>query len=117
MGKKPSELSSVRYTSAMPARGRPSPPAKMRSSVFLARKAEKTCSPNTQRKPSATFDLPDPFGPTMAVTPVGKTNSVLVAKVLNPCISRCFSRIAAALYLVLGQEATLKTLDSTQVLD
>ena len=34
--------------------------------VFLARRACCPCSPSTQRTASATFDLPLPFGPTIA---------------------------------------------------
>ena len=33
------------------------------------------CSPKTQRIASATFDLPEPFGPMIAVVPEVKSNS------------------------------------------
>jgi hypothetical protein len=42
---------------------------------------------------SATLDLPLPLGPTMAVMPLSKTNSVRVAKVLYPWSSSLFSRM------------------------
>ena len=68
-GSQPFELSKVIVAEAMPALGRCSEPAKIMSSVFLPRKRPYDCSPNTHRSESAMFDLPEPFGPTMAVTP------------------------------------------------
>ena len=41
----------------------------------------------TQRMASTTFDLPQPFGPTMAVIGSGKEMVVLSTKDLNPQIS------------------------------
>src|SRR5215831_7527676 len=46
------------------------------------------CSPSTQRMPSATFDLPLPFGPTIAVMPGLNSSTVRGAKLLKPCSSR-----------------------------
>ena len=80
MGSQPSLLSSVRETSAIPDLARRRPPAKIMSALDLPRSVRILCSPNTQRMPSAMFDLPLPLGPTMAVTPVGNRNSILVAK-------------------------------------
>ncbi len=65
----------------------------MTSSAFLPRRSLTLCSPRTQRKESATLDLPEPFGPTTAVMPRllpdGGRNSMVVfsAKDLKPMIS------------------------------
>ena len=63
----------------------------MTSSLFLPRKVLRLCSPRAQRIASATLDLPDPFGPTMAVKPLfspstipEKINLFLLAKDLKP---------------------------------
>ncbi len=77
-------FSNVSETSAMPRRGRVVLPVKIRSSVFLTRNSLYDCSPITQRTASATLLLPEPFGPTIAVTPRSKMKSVRFAKVLNP---------------------------------
>ena len=42
------------------------------------------CSPMTQRMASEMFDLPEPFGPTMAVISSPKLRTVLSGKDLNP---------------------------------
>ena len=52
------------------------------SSVFLPRSRVYDCSPSTHRSASATFDLPAPFGPTMAVMPGANSKNVRVANVL-----------------------------------
>src|SRR5579863_7156568 len=74
----------VRETSAMPRGLRPSVPLKMTSAISPPRRALADCSPKTQRMASETLDLPQPFGPTMAVTPGWKFREVLSAKDLNP---------------------------------
>src|SRR6266487_6926312 len=74
----------VSDTSAMPSGLRPSVPLKITSAISPPRKALADCSPSTQRMASETFDLPQPFGPTMAVTPGWKFKAVLSAKDLNP---------------------------------
>ena len=81
-GSQPVELSKSTSAEAMPARGRCSEPAKIRSSVLLARSKLYDCSPNTQRSASAMLDLPEPFGPTMAVIPSENSKVVLATKVL-----------------------------------
>ena len=48
----------------------------MTSSIFAPRSARARCSPSTHRTASDTFDLPHPFGPTMAVTPGSNTRCV-----------------------------------------
>src|SRR5215204_5721303 len=93
MGSQCSVLSSVAVTSARLWAGRLVDPTKMRSSLLRARKASMLCSPSTQRSASATFDLPLPLGPMMAVMLPSKLNSVFVAKVLKPCKVRRFRRI------------------------
>ena len=75
---------SVSDTSAMPIGLRPSVPVKITSAISPPRKALADCSPSTQRMASETLDLPQPLGPTMAVTPGWKFNAVLSAKDLKP---------------------------------
>src|ERR1700690_4015785 len=85
-------LSKIISAEAIPARGRCSEPEKIMSSVFLPRNNKYDCSPNTQRKESAIFDLPEPLGPTIAVMPPANSKTVRVAKVLYPCNSRDLRR-------------------------
>ena len=76
-------------------------PAKIISSAFLPRRFFIDCSPITQRIASAMLDLPEPFGPTIAVTrgtlssPLEKekSNTVLLANDLKPLISIFFRNI------------------------
>src|SRR5512141_2771014 len=91
-GSQPAVLSKTISADAMPARGRCSEPEKIMSSVFLPRKRPYDCSPSTHRSESATFDLPEPFGPTIAVIPLANSNTVREAKVLYPCNSSDFRR-------------------------
>src|SRR5574341_792043 len=85
----------VNDTSANPSGLRPSVPLKMTSAISPPRRALADCSPNTQRMASETFDLPQPFGPTMAVTPGRKFIEVLSAKDLNPNMVKFFRYICA----------------------
>src|ERR1041385_4087453 len=71
-------------TSAILLGLRPSVPLKITSAISPPRSALADCSPSTQRMASETFDLPQPFGPTMAVTPGWKFKEVLSAKDLKP---------------------------------
>src|SRR6059036_3449995 len=59
-------------TSAKPSGLRVSVPLKMTSAISPPRNAFADCSPSTQRTASSTLDFPQPFGPTMAVTPSWK---------------------------------------------
>ena len=59
----------------------------MTSSILAPRSILARCSPNTHRTASETLDLPQPLGPTIAVTPESKVIVVLSANDLNPCIS------------------------------
>src|SRR5882672_7810661 len=77
----------------MPIGLRPSVPLKMMSAISPPRRALADCSPSTQRMASDTLDLPQPLGPTMAVTPGRKFNEVLSAKDLNPRTVRFFRYI------------------------
>ena len=92
-GSPPSALSRISETSAIPARARTAPPEKIISAVDLPRSVRSLCSPRTQRTASATLLFPEPLGPTIAVIPSEKWNSVLVANDLYPCNVRCFNRI------------------------
>src|SRR5687768_15177847 len=89
----PSSLLRKRVASAKPERERFSEPEKITSSAFLPRSSLRLCSPSTQRMASATFDFPEPFGPTTAVMPlvvaegVRKSNSAFSANDLKPTSS------------------------------
>src|SRR5579883_3557228 len=93
MGRRPSLLSNVTETSASPSGLRFSFPAKITSSIFPERRLLLLCSPSTQRKASIKFDLPDPFGPTIAVMPPPNDNVVGSANVLKPKHLICLSFI------------------------
>src|SRR3954454_11700600 len=84
MGNAPSVLSIVRMTSARPRGGRPDVPAKMTSSILPPRRVLAPCSPITHASASTTFDLPEPLGPTTAVTPGSKAKVVGCANDLKP---------------------------------
>ncbi len=60
---------SVSVTSAIPSGLRFSVPLKITSAISPPRSALAEVSPNTHRIASTTFDLPQPFGPTIPVTP------------------------------------------------
>src|SRR5258708_32239860 len=62
----------------------------MTSSIFLPRRSRAWPEPSTHLIESTMFVLPDPFGPTIAVTPPSKSISVCRAKVLKP--SNCRDR-------------------------
>src|SRR3979411_2793558 len=62
----------------------------MTSSIFLPRRSRAWPAPSTHLMESTMFVLPDPFGPTIAVTPPSKSISVCRAKVLKP--SNCRDR-------------------------
>src|SRR5690242_14215530 len=56
----------------------------MTSSILPPRSALAPCSPSTQAMASTTLLLPDPLGPTTAVTPGSKRSVVAEAKDLKP---------------------------------
>ena len=75
IGSSPALLSKCSETSAMLTGFRAEEPWKITSSILAPRMARARCSPSTHRTASDTFDLPDPFGPTIAVTPRSKAKS------------------------------------------
>ena len=85
-----STLPTVSETSAMPNGLRASVPLKMTSAISPPRRALADCSPNTQRTASDIFDLPQPFGPTIAETPGRKFSVVLSANDLKPSAVKLF---------------------------
>ena len=75
-------------TDAIPSGFRSRVPAKITSSIRAPRRLLADCSPRTQLMASLRFDLPQPFGPTMAAIPEPlNLNSVRSQKDLNPWIS------------------------------
>src|SRR3989344_4737132 len=78
------ELSKTNLTAARLALGSVAAPFHIRSSPRFPRMLLIDCSPRTKRNASATFDFPDPFGPTIAE--IGELNSkpFFFAKDLNP---------------------------------
>ena len=83
----------LRLTSAMPSGWRAWLPLKMTSSMDAPRRLLALCSPRTQEMASEMLLLPQPFGPTMPVTPPWKTSSCLSQKDLKPTISTVSRRI------------------------
>src|SRR5256885_417075 len=81
----------------------------MTSAISPPRRLLADCSPSTQRTASTTLLLPEPLGPTMAVTPGAKSNAVLSAKLLNPTSSRRLSMRASKNVHHRGTEGTEKT--------
>src|SRR5262249_34871665 len=63
------------------------------SCICSPRRLLALCSPSTHVMASTTLLLPQPFGPTMAVTPVSKASSERSGKLLNPASSSLLSRI------------------------
>src|SRR4029450_882454 len=82
-----------RRTSAAPVGLRASEPLKMTSSILSPRRLLADCSPSTHVSASATLLLPQPLGPTMAVTPRSNASSERSEKDLKPLISRGSGRI------------------------
>ena len=80
-------------TSAAAVGFRASLPPKITSSMRSPRRLFALCSPRTHVKASTTLLLPQPLGPTMAVTPLSNVSSDRSGKLLKPAISRRFSRM------------------------
>src|SRR3982074_118143 len=57
----------------------------MTSSTLAPRRSLARVSPSTHLNASTVLLLPEPLGPTTAVTPASKRSSVRWAKVLQPC--------------------------------
>src|SRR6195952_2155841 len=82
----PTAHSSVSTTSARLRLGRVVVPAKITSSISPPRRLRALASPIAQRRASATLLLPQPFGPTIPVSP-GRISTVAGSgKLLNPAI-------------------------------
>src|SRR3954454_4009297 len=77
-------------TSAMLREGRLTDPEKITSSMAEARIDLNEFSPMTQRIASTRFDLPQPFGPTMPVSPGSQKQPVGSTKLFKP-MRRSFS--------------------------
>ena len=75
-------------TSAAAVGRRASLPPKITSSIRSPRRLRALCSPRTHVMASMTLLLPQPFGPTMAVTPPSNASSARSGKLLKPAISR-----------------------------
>src|SRR5690606_38432416 len=72
-------------TSARPTERLPVAPWKMRSVLSSALNAAALPPPVVQRSASMMLDLPDPFGPMIAVTPGANSIVVRSPKLLKPC--------------------------------
>src|SRR6478672_5505314 len=81
---RPSELSKMSSTIALPTGLRPDDPEKITSVSESPRSRLAALSPMTQRIASMMFDLPQPFGPTMPDMLVGKCSVVGSTKDLKP---------------------------------
>src|SRR5258708_20666356 len=66
--------------------GRPVVPAKITSSISPPRRPRALVSPIAHRRASTILDLPQPFGPTIPVSPGRISTPVGSAKLLNPVI-------------------------------
>ncbi len=86
----PSELSSTSSTSASWLALRPWPPPKMTSCIVWPRTASGDCSPSAHRTASVTFDLPEPLGPTITLTPSANDSFVRSGNDLKPLRVRDF---------------------------
>src|SRR5207247_8826460 len=80
----------VRETSAKPTGLRVSAPLKITSAISSPRSDLADCSPRAQRTASSTFDFPQPFGHTNAVTPTCKLKTYKLSNVLKPKLSITF---------------------------
>ena len=77
-------MSNVIDTYAKPTGFRASVPANITSSILEPRSCFALCSPNTHLTASATLLFPEPLGPTIPVIPFWNSNTILLAKDLNP---------------------------------
>ncbi len=98
---------SLRRTSAADVGFRTSLPPKMMSSMRSPRRLLALCSPRTHVRASTTLLLPQPFGPTMAVTPSSNVSSARSGKLLKPAISRRWSRMNPLSFVSSRQKTAL----------
>ena len=90
-------LSITTSTSAKRLGDCPFPPAKITSRICCPRTAVGLCSPSAQSTASVMFDLPEPFGPTITLTPGEKVSRVRSGKDLKPF------RLMAFRYIEIGK--------------
>src|SRR6266568_3089789 len=95
----------VTETSANPTGLRVSAPLKITSAISSPRSDLADCSPSAQRTASSTLDFPQPFGPTIAVTPSWKLKTVLSANDLKP-------KSSSDCKCILGQNPRLGSLNT-----
>src|SRR3989344_8721922 len=88
------ELSNTTFTPARLLLGRVGDPPQIKSSPRLERRDFIDCSPRTKRNASATFDFPEPLGPTMAEIREANAMSVFFPNDLKPTSSMDFKYIA-----------------------
>ena len=98
VSKMPVLLSRMSDTCAKPMGLRFSVPPKMTSSILPPRSVFVRCSPMTHKMASDMFDLPLPFGPTIAVISWSKFRRVLSGKDLKPWISNAFKYTKSLAY-------------------
>src|SRR5678816_2668906 len=89
---RPDELSKWSSTDARPTALRSPAPLKITSCIDSPRNAEAFDSPSTQRTASMTFDLPQPFGPTIPTSWPGVAIAVGSTNDLNPASLMCVRR-------------------------
>src|SRR6478672_500943 len=65
----------------------PLPPAEITSCIEPPRIAPGLCSPSAQSTASVMFDLPEPLGPTITLTPGENSSRARSGNDLNPFIS------------------------------
>src|SRR3984957_9936689 len=82
----PSLSSSTSSTSALLPVWRPGAPPKITSCIDCPRTATGDCSPSAHRTASVTFDFPEPFGPTITLTPGPNSSRVRSGNDLKPLI-------------------------------
>ena len=84
---RPSALSMTTSTSAALRLPTPLPPAEITSCIEAPRIAPGLCSPSAQSTASVMFDLPEPLGPTITLTPGENSSLARSGNDLNPFIS------------------------------
>src|SRR5438270_5702869 len=80
----PSLSSRTSSTSACAPAWRPGAPPKMTSCIDWPRTAPGDCSPRAHSTASVTLDLPEPFGPTITLTPGPNSSLVRSGNDLKP---------------------------------
>ena len=96
----PSALSITSSTSAASRACWPRAPPKITSCIDCPRTARGDCSPNAQSTASVMFDFPDPFGPTITLTPGPNSRRVRSGNDLNPLSVSDFRCTRSRLQLV-----------------